>query len=92
MVIATGGKSYAPLGSDGKGYEIAQSLGHTIITPRPALTDVRLRENPYKPISGVSVQNAELTLWRQNNKLTQYVGALLFTHKGISGPVIINTS
>ncbi|MBQ1274720.1 MAG: NAD(P)/FAD-dependent oxidoreductase [Cellulosilyticum sp.] len=92
VVIATGGKSYAPLGSDGKGYEIAQSLGHTIITPRPALTDVRLRENPYKPISGVSVQNAELTLWRQNKKLTQYVGDLLFTHKGISGPVIINTS
>ena len=44
------------------------------------------------PQSGVSVQNAELTLWRQNKKLTQYVGDLLFTHKGISGPVIINTS
>ena len=73
VVIATGGKSYAPLGSDGKGYEIAQSLGHTIITPRPALTDVRLRENPYKPISGVSVQNAELTLWRQNKKLVRRI-------------------
>lgn len=92
VVIATGGKSYAQLGSDGKGYEIAQSLGHSIISPRPALTDVRLMQNPYKPISGVSVQGVELTIWRQGKKVTDYVGDLLFTHKGISGPVIINSS
>ena len=92
VVIATGGKSYAQLGSDGKGYELAKSFGHTIIPPRPALTDVRLAQTPYKSISGVSVQDVALTIWREGKKVTDYVGDLLFTHKGISGPVIINSS
>lgn len=92
VVIATGGKSYPQLGSDGKGYELAAALDHTIIEPRPALTDVRFDSNPYKVISGVSVQNAALTLWREGKKIYENVGDLLFTHKGISGPVIINSS
>ena len=92
VVIATGGKSYAQLGSDGKGYELAQSFGHTIIPPRPALTDVRLAQTPYKSISGISVQDVGLTIWRQGKKVKDYIGDLLFTHKGISGPVIINSS
>ncbi|MBU3803257.1 MAG: NAD(P)/FAD-dependent oxidoreductase [Candidatus Cellulosilyticum pullistercoris] len=92
VVISTGGKSYAQLGSDGKGYELAQQLGHTIINPKPALTDVRFHSNPYKEISGVSVKEVELTIWRDEKKVKAYVGDLLFTHRGISGPVIINSS
>ena len=92
VVIATGGKSYSQLGSDGKGYELAKSFGHDIIDPRPALTDVRLLNNPYKEISGVSVQNIGLTIWREQKKIMADTGDLLFTHKGISGPAIINNS
>ena len=68
VVIATGGKSYAQLGSDGKGYELGKSLGHTIVTPRPALTDVRLKNTPYKTLAGVSLQNVGLTIWRNGKK------------------------
>ena len=92
VVISTGGKSYAQLGSDGKGYELASQLGHTIIPPKPALTDVRFHVNPYKEISGVSVQDIELTIWREDKKINTYVGDLLFTHRGISGPAVINSS
>ena len=92
VVIATGGKSYAQLGSDGKGYELATGLDHKIVEPRPALTDVRFNHNIYKVISGVSVQDVALTVWRNNKKVYENIGDLLFTHKGISGPVIINSS
>ena len=92
VVISTGGKSYAQLGSDGTGYHLAKALGHKIIEPRPALTDVRLANNPYKEISGVSVQNVMLTIWRDNKKVKDCSGDFLFTHRGLSGPAIINSS
>lgn len=92
VVIATGGKSYAQLGSDGAGYELGKMLGHKVIDPKPALTDVRLNNNPYREISGVSVQNVLLTIWRDNKKLRDNTGDLLFTHRGLSGPAIINSS
>lgn len=92
VVIATGGKSYAHMGSDGKGYELAQHLGHQIIEPRPALTDIRLNETTFKSLAGVSTKQSEITIWRENKKVRSYVGDLLFTHKGLSGPAIINSS
>ncbi len=92
VVIATGGKSYAQLGSDGTGYKLAASLNHTVVEPRPALTDVRFNQNIYKAISGVSVQDVALTIWRDGKKVQENTGDLLFTHKGISGPVVINSS
>lgn len=92
VVIATGGKSYAHLGSDGSGYQLAQNLGHTVVEPRPALTDVRLQSTPYKAIAGISVPGVALTIWRQGKKVKDCYGDLLFTHKGLSGPAIINSS
>lgn len=92
VVIATGGQSYTHLGSDGKGYEMAKAFGHTIITPRPALTDVRFKQNPYKTISGLSVKDIEVSIWHEGKKVKNYVGDLLFTHKGLSGPAILNSS
>ena len=92
VVIATGGKSYPHMGSDGLGYTLAEKLGHTIIEPRPALTDIRTVEKQYKVLAGLSVKEAEITIWREDKKITSYVGDLLFTHKGLSGPAIINSS
>lgn len=92
VVIATGGKSYQHMGSDGLGYTLAEKLGHTIVEPRPALTDVRTVEKQYRSLSGLSTKNAEITIWRDQKKIKSYVGDLLFTHKGLSGPAIINSS
>ncbi len=92
VVIATGGKSYAHMGSDGLGYTLAEKLGHTIVSPRPALTDIRTVEKQYKVLSGLSTKDAEITIWREQKKIRSYVGDLLFTHKGLSGPAIINSS
>lgn len=92
VILSTGGKSYAHLGSDGTGYLLAEKLGHTIVTPRPALTDVRLKTQKFKSLSGVSVQQVEVMIWHELKKVATYVGDLLFTHKGLSGPAIINSS
>ncbi len=92
LIMATGGKSYPQTGSDGKGYQLAQELGHTIIEPRPALTDVRLVERCFKDIAGLSVKQSEVTIWREQKKIRSYCGDLLFTHRGLSGPIILNSS
>lgn len=92
VIIATGGKSYPKTGSDGMGYTFAESFGHKIIEPRPALTDVRISNFGFKDLSGISVQDVKVTIWHNNKKVKDYTGDLLFTHKGLSGPAIINSS
>lgn len=92
VVVATGGKSYPQMGSDGLGYTLAEKMGHTIIEPRPALTDVRLKETRFKALAGVSARQVEATIWHAQKKVKDYTGDLLFTHRGLSGPAIINSS
>lgn len=92
IIIATGGKSYPNTGSDGLGYTLAENIGHHIILPKPALTDVRIKNQPFIQLAGLSFQNIELSIWRDHKKLVSYQGDLLFTHKGLSGPAILNTS
>lgn len=92
VVIATGGKSYPKTGSDGTGYSLAEKLGHSIIEPRPALTDIRIKENGFKVLAGLSTKQIEITVWRNQKKVISHVGDLLFTHKGLSGPAIIDSS
>ncbi|OON96281.1 MAG: hypothetical protein ATN36_05840 [Epulopiscium sp. Nele67-Bin005] len=92
LVIATGGMSYSKLGSNGWGYGIAKQFGHTIIPPKPALTYVETKEKFLTELSGISFQNAEVIIWRDNKKVKQYEGSLLLTHKGVSGPIILNSS
>lgn len=92
LVIATGGKSYIGTGSTGDGYVFAKSLGHKIVDTAPALAPVYVENYEFSELSGISFQNILITLWRENKKINQFVGDLLFTHKNLSGPVIINNS
>ncbi len=92
VILASGGKSYPKTGSDGTGYFLAEKLGHSIIEPRPALTDIRVKNRTFTTLAGLSFDQVELTIWHENKKVIAYQDDLLFTHKGLSGPVILNTS
>ena len=92
VVIATGGMSYPATGSSGDGYRIAAGLGQPVTKIRPALAAVYIRDYPYSHLSGLSFENAVVSLYRKNKKIHQSTGDLLFTHKGLSGPVILHLS
>lgn len=92
ILISTGGKSYPATGSEGDGYKLAKSLGHTIIDPRPALTPVYVNDYPYTDLSGISFKNTRIQLYRDGKKLKEHQGDLLFTHTNLSGPGIIDFS
>ncbi len=91
VVIATGGVSYPSTGSTGDGYKFAATFGHDIVSPKPALVALELKED-VSSLEGLSLKNVSLTA-RQGEKLvSQEFGELLFTKKGISGPIALTTS
>ncbi len=91
IVLSTGGKSIPQTGSNGLGYEIAKNLGHSITELNPALTPL-LSEEPFlELLSGYSLPS-EVTMMEGDKKLIAFSGPLLFTHKGYSGPLILNIS
>lgn len=92
LVIATGGKSYPHTGSNGSGYQLAASLGHTIVEPKEALTPVYVKNFPLQELSGISFPNAKIQIWRSGKKLKETAGDLLITRFGFSGPGILNAS
>jgi hypothetical protein len=92
LVLATGGRSYPSLGTTGDGYAIAEAFGHTIVPTKPGLTGVVTRGKTLTALQGVSLDGATMTLTRHGQKSKVYEGALLFTHFGLSGPVVINNS
>lgn len=92
LVVATGGMSYPKTGSTGDGYKMALDLGHPIIKPLPALTPVEIERYPFKNLAGVSLRDLTFTIWRDNKKIKECKGDILFTHKGLSGPGILNNS
>jgi len=91
MVLATGGLSYPTSGSDGGGYTIAKSFGHTLIETIPALTPFLTDDEDFKSLSGIAVP-AKLSLKTSRNKRIVFEDALLFTHFGFSGPSALNMS
>src|SRR5262245_58396537 len=91
-VLATGGQSLPKSGSDGTGYRIAQTLGHTIVPTTPALAPLVLDDdNFHGRLSGIS-HEAEITVWVDNRASIRLQRPLLWTHFGISGPVVMNAS
>jgi predicted Rossmann fold flavoprotein len=92
LVIATGGCSYPGTGSTGDGYTFAKSLGHSIAGPAPALTPLFIRDFPFTRLSGLSVKNTHISLFRKNKKIISSTGDILFTHRGLSGPGILDMS
>ncbi len=91
VVLATGGLSLPKTGSDGGGYALAQALGHTLVPTTPALVPLLLEGEFHAPLSGVS-QEVELTIRAAGKKPVGLRGAMLWTHFGVSGPVVLNAS
>jgi len=92
FILSTGGRSYPQTGSSGEGYRWLEQLGHTIITPVPALSPVKTSERWVKELQGLSLKNISLYLFQNGKKQDQRFGEMLFTHFGISGPIVMDMS
>lgn len=92
VIVSTGGLSYPSTGSTGDGYGFAKSLGHSIVTPRQALCGVNLKGNWFKPLQGLSLKNVRLTVYNGNKIIKEFFGEMLFTHYGVSGPIVLSAS
>ena len=96
VILATGGKSYPVTGSTGDGYEMVKELGHTIIETKPALVPLTCKNNKSlemcKGMQGLSLKNIGIKLICSNKVIYEDFGEMLFTHLGVSGPVILSGS
>lgn len=92
FIIATGGKSYPSTGSTGDGYKFATDLGHRIIEPKPSLVPIEIKDEWVKNLQGLSLKNVEVKLYKDGKVLFKDFGEMLFTHFGVSGPVILSAS
>ena len=92
VLISTGGFTYAVTGSDGDGFKFAKELGHALEMPRSALAPIYHQVEALKALAGVSIVDAHVMHLRAGKQLQTILGDLLFTHKGLSGPVILNNS
>ena len=98
VIIATGGLSYPATGSTGDGYQWARELGHTVIPPRPGLVPLEVREEWIKEVQGLSLRNVRVTARvgnvgsKEGQILGEEFGEMIFTHFGVSGPVVLSLS
>jgi len=91
-IIATGGFSYQTTGSTGDGYEFAKKMGHEVTEILPSLVPMRIREWYAKELQGLSLRNVSATVWDEKKKLYEDFGEMLFTHYGVSGPLMLSAS
>lgn len=91
-IITTGGNSYSRSGSSGEAYQWLKELGHKIIKPRPALCPIIFKEKSIKELEGLSFSNVLLSLYKNNKKIKEELGDIIFTGNGISGPAALNLS
>lgn len=92
IILATGGSSYPATGSTGDGFKFAKKLGHTVTKIFPALVPLEVEEDFTKTLQGLSLRNVRVTLNADNKKIREIFGEMLFTHFGISGPIILTLS
>ncbi|MCL1802172.1 MAG: NAD(P)/FAD-dependent oxidoreductase [Eubacteriaceae bacterium] len=92
VILATGGKSYPSTGSDGNGYDLAAKLGHTVSALRPALTGMAAKKEDISGLVGLSLKNTKAELRENGKPVAADFGEMLFTHNGISGPIILTLS
>ncbi len=92
LVIAAGGASYPSTGSTGDGYRIASGLGHKITETTTALTPVYIRSYLFGELSGISLKNRKISLYKNGKKTVSSQGDILFTRSGLSGPGILDIS
>ena len=93
VILATGGMSYPATGSTGDGYRMAEELGHTIVPPVPSLVPLESPDPDCVRLQGLSLRNIRLTVRDERSKIIFWdQGELLFTHFGLSGPLILSSS
>lgn len=92
VIVATGGASYPATGSTGDGYRLATSLGHTIVPIRPALVPLETAGDVAPRLQGLSLRNVTVRVWVNGIKQAEAFGEMLFTHFGLSGPIILSLS
>ena len=94
VIIATGGASYPVTGSTGDGYRMAKELGHTVTEIKPSLVPLECHEGFCSKLSGLSLKNVTLSIYEEGKKKSVYseMGEMLFTHFGISGPLVLSAS
>lgn len=94
VVVATGGCSYPLTGSTGDGYALARSVGHTVIAPKPSLIPFETEESWCRRLQGLTLKNVSITLRDAESWKEVYTdfGEMLFTHFGVSGPIILSAS
>ena len=92
VILACGGKSYPSTGSDGSGYHLAGQAGHKIIDPCPSLVPFDMKEDWCRDLSGLSLRNIAITIKDGKRKIYEGFGEFLFTHFGVSGPLVLTAS
>jgi predicted Rossmann fold flavoprotein len=92
VIIATGGASYPGTGSTGDGYRLAEEAGHQIVPIRPALVPLTTRGEVAQELQGLSLRNVSVRVHVDGKQHSQKFGEMLFTHFGVSGPVILTLS
>ncbi|PIU42703.1 MAG: aminoacetone oxidase family FAD-binding enzyme [Parcubacteria group bacterium CG07_land_8_20_14_0_80_35_11] len=91
-IFCTGGKSYPLTGSTGDGFRWAKDLGHHIKELSPALVPIKTKESWVKELQGLSLKNVEISIFQKGKKKSSEFGECLFTHFGLSGPIILDIS
>ena len=92
VVLCTGGKSYPLTGSTGEGYALAKSVGHTVTELKPSLVPLVCSNRFVPKLQGLSLKNISVTLYENENEIFSDFGEMIFTHYGVSGPVILSAS
>ena len=92
VIIATGGVSYPLTGSTGDGYRLAKSVGHTVVEPRGSLVPLVEDGDFCKQLQGLSLRNVTLRVYENDKKICEDFGEMLFTHFGVSGPLVLSAS
>ncbi|HIV95973.1 MAG TPA: NAD(P)/FAD-dependent oxidoreductase [Candidatus Agathobaculum stercoravium] len=91
VIAATGGASYPQTGSTGDGYRFAKAAGHTVVPPNPSLVPL-VTPGGCEELMGLSLRNVQVTVFENNKKIWSDFGEMLFTHFGLSGPLILSAS
>ncbi|MCX5675726.1 MAG: NAD(P)/FAD-dependent oxidoreductase [Planctomycetota bacterium] len=92
VIVATGGRGYPALGGGAAGYDLARQAGHTVVEPVPALVPLVVRETFFRSCAGASLSSACVRIVAAGEPRAGVAGEVLFTHTGLSGPVILDLS
>lgn len=92
FILATGGLSHPETGSTGDGLRWLTEIGHKVVKPNPALVPLKISEPWITGLAGITVDNAGISVWQDNQKVINKKGRVLFTHIGLTGPTVLNMS